>query len=265
MERPSDRCYLLEIPTEVRQAIYDQVIHLDPPTEVSWSFGKWDGSIAKTPDADFSISWVNLLLTSRAINSELQAYLALRRGFDEGNRTWVFETACSSRGLGCLTPATWRQITCPPADIDTLVAKIFFPNPRSRFFGDGGLAPIVSQLHGAFNRIFHYGPAFGRHTPLPQPLKLKTTVLRVSTSPHPEAEDIHDNRFFHSISGFAEMLYNTGVLWGYVDTIRIIDEVTNEEQTLVVSFIENARMPDEWIRYGFGWGATEESVIDNNQ
>jgi hypothetical protein len=182
MESSVGQCHLLRISRELRHSIYDLVIDFDPPTDISWQykggFGK-DGyitNIVKTSSTKFSIPWVELLSTCKAINMEMIAYLDVRSNVGkEEHHTWTLQLATFG---GFLKPSLWRQIPCPPAQARILVAKIDFTEKNAKFWGSGGPMPIVRFLYQTLNRILHYGPAFGRQVPLAEPLRLKTLVLR---------------------------------------------------------------------------------------
>jgi len=185
MESSVGQCHLLRISRELRDTIYDYVIHFDPPTgtvsHYKNSFGKagFSTTIVKAPGTDFSIPWVNLLLTCKAISTGIIVYLDVLSKVDkEEHRTWTLDLAASHN---ILKPALWRQIPCHPARAEILVANIDFADGHTSFWGDGGPMPIVRQLYQTLNRILHYGPAFGRQVPLLQPLRLKTLVLHVAT------------------------------------------------------------------------------------
>jgi hypothetical protein len=189
MESPVDQCHLLRISRELRYCIYDHVIHFDPPTDTVWDY-RGRTTFVKTPGTNFSIPWVDLLLTCKAINEEITAFLDIQSNIDkEGHRTWILELAAS----GCrLQPALWRQIPCAPAKAEVLIANLNFTE-RTRFWGDGGPMPILRKLYQTLNQILHYGPALGRQVPLKQPLRLKTLVLFAATGTSHEYVDAHLN------------------------------------------------------------------------
>jgi hypothetical protein len=268
MESPADQCHLLRISRELRNCIYDHVIHLNPPSDTVWDYkddfdkGRFHTTTLKAPGTNFSIPWVDLLLTCKAISIEIIAYLDLQSNLDKvENRTWTLELATSG---GLLKPALWRQIPCYPAKAGILVANLDFTNRRAQFWGDGGPMPIVRQLYQTLNRVLHYGPAFGRQVLLSQPLRLKTLVLRATRGSSqkeiqtPAQPDSSGNRIptrnYRQLCTFIQDLKRIGILWGCIDAIQIIDEDSHEKQEIVIQFVENAGVPEGWDGYGFEWG-----------
>ena len=183
MESPVKPCHLLRISRELRDCIYDHVIHFDPPTDTvgeyknNWRKARYSTQIVKTPGTNFSIPWVDLLLTCNAIKIEITAYLDVLSKVDNNeHRTWTIDLAVYD---GLLKPAQWRQIPCHPIKVKFLVANLDF-NENFLFWGDGGPRPIVRQLYQTLNRILHYGPVFGKQVLLSQHLRLDMLVLRVT-------------------------------------------------------------------------------------
>ena len=275
MESPVDQCHLLRISRELRYCIYDHVIHLNPPSDTVWDyengFGKGRFRTSHyNPHSTrhkFSIPWVDLLLTCKAISIEMIAYLDLQSNLGkEENRTWTLELATSS---GRLKPALWRQIPCHPAKAEILAANLGFRNRKAEFWGCGGPRPVVRQLYQTLNRFLHYGPVFGRQVLLSQPLRLKTLVIRamrgssradVQTPAHSDSNRIRDpTGNYRLLCTFVQDLKRTGILWGYIDAIQIIDEDNHEKQEILIQFVENARVPEDWDGYGFEWGALKSN------
>lgn len=265
MESPVDQCHLLRISRELRNCIYDHVIHLDPPTDTVWHYksGRGKGgfytTIVKAPGTHFSIPWVDLLLTCKAISMEIIAYLDLQSNLEtEEHRTWTLELAASG---GRLKPALWRQIPCHPDKAEILVATLDFTDESIQFWGDGGPMPVVRHLYQTLNRILHYGPALGRQVLLSRPLRLKTLVLHAATGSSQEDGDTHPGSSsdriptenYRQLCNFVQLLKEIGILWGYIDTIQIIDEDSHDKKEIVIQFVENARVPEGWNRYGFKW------------
>jgi hypothetical protein len=202
MESPVEQCHLLRISRELRHCIYDQVTRLDPPSDTVWQYKNshnsdgFNTTIIKAPDTNFSIPWVNLLLTCKSISTEIIAFLDIGSSLgNEERRTWNIELTASDGGA--LRPALWRQIPCHPARAEILVANIGFASESTQFWGCGGPMSIVRNLYQTLNRILHYGPAFGRQIPLSQPLRLKTLVLRTTTCSSRRYVDTHPDGVYY--------------------------------------------------------------------
>ncbi len=141
MESSSSRCHLLRVSREIRFLVYDLVIHVDLPSDVIWNckdgFGKegFFTQISNTSDQNFSIPWVNLLSTCKAIGAEVSAYMDSQSFLkEEQNRSWVVDLAAAHPSR--IGPTRWRRIPCHPAKIETLVANIDF-GTNVRFWGCG--------------------------------------------------------------------------------------------------------------------------------
>ncbi|KAH8884057.1 hypothetical protein GQ53DRAFT_829991 [Thozetella sp. PMI_491] len=288
MDPRGPKCYLLQLPRETRQQVYDLVIHLDTPGETAWRFscmkGSFKGSYAsvvKTSDAKFSIPWVNLLSVCKAIRAEMKAYMDRPSLFQgEINRSWAVELVVEPLYKEWLNrhfvlgPVRWLQIPCSPAKVETLHANIIFPRAHSHFWGNGGLQATLWQLHQALNSTLHYGPTFGLRDPLPLALRLKTLVIQVSReSPQSpskigiegnrrrdEASRVEPSKTFGSLCDYLRQLNRTGLLWGFIDNVRVIDQGGHQED-LEATFVENVRVPAYWASYGFVWGVAEHDEI----
>ncbi len=120
--------------------------------------------------------------------------------------------------------------------------------------------PNVRQLYQTLNGILHRGPVFNRESPLAQPLRLTRLIIRIYASGPVESTDSSASETasllepFTHICDFVENLKKTGLLWGHVDDVRIIDEKSQREQDTMIELVENAGVPTSWDRYGFEWG-----------
>ncbi|KAH8897551.1 hypothetical protein GQ53DRAFT_742592 [Thozetella sp. PMI_491] len=249
------------MPREIRYYVYDNVTHFDPPSKIVWGYLEefehgYQTKPTKAPDTKFCIPWINLLLTCKAIRMEVDAYVNMQSRVDKENATWTVELAI---GNGRVTSSRWRHIPCNPTQAETLVAKLQFPHPKARFWGCGGPMPVVRELYQTLNWLLHYGPALSRQTRLSQPLKFKTLVLRVATLP-PDESGKKGGGFrsnYDEICTFVSILKGTGLIWGYIDSIRVISEDGDGEKNITVDMVENAEVPKAWDRYGFEWGVQE--------
>jgi hypothetical protein len=261
----SDSCHLLRIPLEIRYSIYDLVIHFIPPSDTVWKYkggyanGEFYTTIFKDADTSFSLPWVNLLLTSKVLSEELRAYMSRPSGVDKHTKScWELDIVAVQQGH--LKTAQWRQLTCHPADVNTLVANIEFPDQRILFWGCGGPRPIVRQLYQSLNGILHYGPTFAGVHLLSQHLRLKTLVLNLRTTPPDQSGVSSDTRNYRGHERFAELtsevenLKKTGLLWSYIENIRIVDDDSHMESEMEIYQVNNPKVPEFWDKYGFEWG-----------
>ena len=273
MDRPietptTNPCHLLRVPLEIRHCIYDHIRCLDTLSSTIWRYRDGHGSggfftaIIEPPVSSLLIPWFDIMLTCQAIHAEISDYMNTRSVvLGQARSTWVLELALRKRGQ--VQSVNWRQISCHPTKVEVLVAELNFPTPRVSFFGDGGPRAIVRQLYQTLNWVLHYGPVLSRMSPLPQPLKLKTLVLRVCVD-HSAQEGnaasgggisgpVHGAPFYE-ICFFVRMLTATGILGGYIDTIRILDEGGQFGEDITLKPVQNPEVPERWDRYGFEWG-----------
>jgi hypothetical protein len=260
-----ETCYLLTIPREIRYYIYDLVMHLSLSDETVWKYQHGFGNggfftrIYKESETSFSLPWINLLTTCRTISKEMRLYMSPSSAVDNPQKySWILDIVA---GQVQLEAAQWRQISCPPTSVNTLVANIEFPGGRAQFRGDGGPMPILQQLYQTLNRVLHYGLNFGGHRHLSQHLRFKTLVLNLKTSPgHEYGSSEHHNSWvferFDHMSLFINRLEHTGVLWGYIESIGIVDMDGHHELDVIVQPDENPRVPNAWNGYGFQWGVS---------
>ncbi len=277
MNRPieaptTNPCHLLRVPLEIRHLIYDHVICLDTLSSTIWRFrdgyghGGFSTTIIKPPVRSLLIPWFNIMLTCQAIQAEISDYMNTPSVVAHGQArgTWVLDLATVQRGR--VKSVNWRQLSCHPTKVEVLVANLQFPAPRVSFFGDGGPMPIVRQLYQTLNWILHYGPVLSRRNPLPQHLKLKTLVLCVWVDQSAQEGNAASGSSrpgpvrggpFYELCFFVRMLIATGILGGYLDTIRILDEGSQAVEEFTLKPVPNPAVPERWDRYGFEWGIEE--------
>jgi hypothetical protein len=259
-----DSAHLLTIPREIRYSIYDLVIHCEP-TEAVWNYeeaferSKYKDIVSKTPEKRFSLPWINLLSTCKLVKNEMTAYMKPSSGTDPVDRfPWVLDIIASDDGR--LEAGRWREISCHPASIKTLIANISTPRKVLNFWGDGGPMPIVWELYQTLNWILHFGPVLRRQNPLSSPLRLRTLVIRVISGPPREHEKPMNSRLlqirgsFNVIRRLIERLNNTGLLANYINNVKMIDESTKDELDIAIEHDEDPQVPEAWKDYGFGWG-----------
>lgn len=257
------RCILFRLPREIRHKVYGCVASLDVEPHLPARYaGKYMADcgfvrmLDTQPGAQLSIPWVQLRLTCRAMNTELSEYLdsaAFLR--PEENRTMVVDVVA---GRGSLVQAALRRIPCQPAKVDTLVADLDMRIENIKFRGCGGPMNIVRDLYQTLNWILHYGPHFSRTSPLGQPLRLKSLVIRASTGEKFDGNRCRDCKF-NRIADLLATLQTTGLLWGYVERIRLSDEF-GHERIIVVTPDEDPGVPRAWDRYGFQWGLDAKHI-----
>ncbi|KAH8888958.1 hypothetical protein GQ53DRAFT_748504 [Thozetella sp. PMI_491] len=167
-------------------------------------------------------------------------------------------------------PVRWRRIACPPASLETLAVTITFLNQRTKFSNRSGPTEITRHLYQALNQILHYGPLLTRRSPLPEPLKINTLVVQVAIdqSLQPVIPALDSRWFlripaseFHALCDLVDVLESTGLLWGYVERIRIMDEDGIYEE-FEISRMGNAGVPKRWDSYGFDWGPIEGEPLE---
>ncbi|KAF7351181.1 hypothetical protein MSAN_01549000 [Mycena sanguinolenta] len=160
---------LLGLPTELRLQIYDGVVHLPIDCQVA---GRPSSKLQQPalPAPVLSISWLSLMLVCKTITEELRDYLLA-----SGNTTYELDIDTLDKRHIIADTVTWRQIPCPPRSVRRLQANLVL-HFRTRFWGDGGPAPILSQLYQVLNRFIHNGPLLARQTPLVNHIHLDTLI-----------------------------------------------------------------------------------------
>ncbi|KAH8651320.1 hypothetical protein BX600DRAFT_516900 [Xylariales sp. PMI_506] len=250
---------LCRIPLEVRYRIYDFVAQLDiDNTQVAMPDRMFldpesSEEISRSIDTELCLPWIDLRLTCRAVNTELVDYIGSLSTSDvSDNRTYTVDIdGATHMKLGYVV---WRRVPCCPFEAKALVANINFRNGHCSLWGDGGPNPILSQLYQTLNSIVHYGPRVNRKSPLPEPMKLKQLVVNVNMPFGGFGRKLNPIGVMTGIYGLLGRLGQTGVLFGYIDNIRIVGKDGHYED-ISPTQKDNPAVPLRWVSYGFGWGA----------
>ncbi|KAF8186973.1 hypothetical protein K438DRAFT_1973162 [Mycena galopus ATCC 62051] len=130
MSSQSTPSLLLDLPAELRLKIYDAVLDLPLDCKV----------VRHRPGRKPHPYQTSKSMT---IANELQYYVHA-----SANTTYKLEVNNLERRNSLVNEVTWREIPCPPSSARTLQATLVFDS-STRFWGNGGPNPILSQLYQA--------------------------------------------------------------------------------------------------------------------
>jgi hypothetical protein len=254
--------HLLAIPLELRQEIYDYLLHDDVGLEVVHHFRRGSASrgataiLASTNDAKVSIAWLGLSMTCKTLEAEIKAYrdAAPRRA---EYRTYRLDINNIKHGI--TGPVTWRQIPCPPSQARRLNVNLDLSSREVHFWGDGGPMPIVRELYQTLNGILHYGPMSHRQRALAEPMSLDELNVYLITEPNSNM-----GRKYKYIVQFVRSLIAKGLLYSLVQRVNITSD-RGDESSWGVTHKGNAVVPSQWIPYGFEWGVHANQEADSQQ
>jgi len=239
--------------------------------------------MARDPNKKLVVPWVSLSLACKTTHEEISAYMCSTSFLsDKENFTYTLDILAQSYGQ--LRVSTWNRIPCAPSRVDTLAVALnvegehplMEPRGTIRLGGCGGPMPIVAQLYQTLNLVLHNGPILSRSSPLPGHMKLKWLIIQVkAVEPTPQellerprAEDYYGplplSTTFDESGLRYSLIYRikeTGLLWGYIDRIRLAD--WNGQEEFEIENVENAGVPTSWNKYGFDWGSEKAAVIWN--
>ncbi|KAI0436255.1 hypothetical protein F4803DRAFT_557204 [Xylaria telfairii] len=255
----------LGIPRELRQMIYHYVLRFDLNYKIVERYGNelkrnfCYTRMYRHHDNTPTVPWVNLLLTCKYINIEVDAYMSLH--INEDTHTYTIDIDASYRGF--LRSSTLRNIPCSPSTVNTVLANILIDfDPRPECFEiarHSGFTTIVRQLYQTLNLLLHNGPILSRDFPLRQPLKLKNLdIYTIVTS------DYHSMFRYDGLEWIIgwtfRQIIRTGLLRGYVDYVHLINQDGHITE-FAIQPVEIAGAPTAWTGYGFEWGPNHENSV----
>lgn len=280
------RASLLGLPRELRLHIYSYVRETDIGFRVLDRFHDGhnrDRGFQTTPirsNEPFYLPWLALMLTCRTIASEISLSLLppiSTRAYADYHGL-VDDVASEQRtcridleltGSGQVGEVKWRTLPCAPIETRFLHARLHFrgdavdSDSEFSFWGDGGPRGVVRSLYQTLNLFLHCGPRLDANNPLAAPVHLEELVVEVE-DPAKVSADVeneedcdwvlkHLRRSSKLIAGYLTRLADTGLLFGYVDRLRVVgcDGAVSE---IAIREVRGARVPAFWDGYGFEWG-----------
>ena len=262
----TSRATFLGLPTELRLRVYDYTIHTDTKCSILKDIQHISGPTKGTqailmlnPEAKIirSIPWLNLRLTCKTVHYELESFMADAVFMNnEQNHTYVLDLDVSHQAESKpRRPVTWRSLPCPPTRAKVLIINVA-ARPGPGPWTEGGAASLARALYQIFNHLFHNGPRLVADQQLPDHMRLRHVIINVDKglhNPKPAVGCNSEPQFNYDLffAGFVQ-ISRTGLLFGYVDKIRLCSSRSREE--LEVGYKARPAVLGAWQNYGFGWG-----------
>lgn len=185
---------LLQLPLDLREEIYKACLLSNVDIIVSTrAFTIKDRepspsirSATETPRQPWYplIPYLALSMTCKTISSELHSMLArssrVTHGSRDDLRTWEFRFNAFDRGLfvsGRPQSLVWTKLSCPPANLKTLVVTFDLKQPLYHVGRGAPSAVMVASLDIIRHLVFH-GPTLRPGDVLPSPIKLEAIILK---------------------------------------------------------------------------------------
>ncbi|KAJ6488007.1 hypothetical protein C8R45DRAFT_263133 [Mycena sanguinolenta] len=258
---------LLGLPTELRLQIYHGVVHLPLDCKVPRRIRNQQPAQAARA---LPIPWLSLMLVCKTITEELRHLKASE------DTTYELDIDLDNSAYGSIAKTvSWRRIPCPPSSVRTLQANLAL-HFGTRFWGNGGPMPILSQVYQVLNCFIHDGPLLVRGTPLVEHIHLSTLIVQVSMKdPDPEERkgrglDDHDVDEFkrgrrRELESYISEVVQRGLLFGAVDKIvcRWAAGEIDDDDKVTEWEVSKQEIGDmsEWNRYDFEWGVPGSSSL----
>lgn len=243
------RASLLGLPRELRDQIYHAVLTSELDISLTKSGGLFDcATFARAQPGALDLPWLNLRLVCRTTNADVISYLDNNKDVQtadaENLRTYAMDLNFSA---GDLKTVTWRRIPCEPGQARRIVAYGTAPE-HTCWGGDGGPGQPANSLWYVLNDTLHYGPQLGGRA-----LKEHMYVPEVHLRIHQEGNTSKHFGAYGYISRMMHVFSWPGFLCGFVDKFIVSNEENSEE--ILVENCAGGVVPEEWVRYGFRWGA----------
>ena len=278
---------LLGIPPELRLQIYDYVRHSDPEYAPIKSYNRYSvreqsqhsfEAMAERSNQCLRLLWLDLMLACRTLAAELRVFIsrvdkpaatvdAASNAIADANmapedRTYVIDLEL----YGNIRRLTWRHLLCPPTDVQILRVRCSFvgaDRPHDFieiFWGDGGPASIVRSLYHSLNCLLHCGPRLDVAKPLPQDIYLRELIIEVDEEHQEYKPRGRGDSIYSNVEFLSRVLLNHGVLFGYVDLLRITCKGSDIER--VIRKVEGAAVRAKlslWADCGYEWGVRKST------
>ncbi|KAF8138073.1 hypothetical protein K438DRAFT_1996397 [Mycena galopus ATCC 62051] len=268
MSSQSTPSLLLDLAAELRLQIYDAV--LDLPLDCKVARWKPSKQPAQTVPARLPIPWLSLMLVCKEIANELEHHIHA-----SGNTTYELEVDNLQSRRSIAGKVTWRQIPCPPSSARTLQAAVTFTS-NTRFWGDGGPMPILSELYQVLNCFIHNGPMLSRRSPLDKHIHLDALILQICVmEPDPDQRGRGRNhaqammlerkkQLRRDLGQYISEIVDRGVLFGAVDKIVCLSADDDGDEKAIEWDVCWKTIGDmtEWNRYNFFWGVSGSSSLE---